>query len=301
MDVPTAHAGVPAPKGTLFLVATPIGNLEDISARALRVLREADLIAAEDTRVTRKLLSHFDIHTPLTAYHAHSSDARTVALLDKLRAGQNVALVSDAGTPCISDPGEEIVALAVAEGVRVEPLPGANAVLAALSASGLPTGRFVFEGFLPRNKSDLKERVFVISRETRTTILYEAPSRLVDTLLYLAKVCGETRRVCVGREITKKFEEFQRGTLAEVAAHYTETAPRGECVVVLAGASDDDEAVITANAAPNMEDLLRTALDAGVSPRDAARQIAVQTGRARNELYPIALRLRDETVLTNDA
>ena len=287
---------VPAPPGVLYLVATPIGNLEDITARALRVLREADLIAAEDTRVSRKLLAHFDIHTPLTAYHAHSSDGKTASLLEKLAAGQTIALITDAGMPCVSDPGEQIVADAIAQNIRVEPVPGANALLSALSASGLPTARFVFEGFLPRDKSDVRDRAHQIARETRTTILYEAPSRLTDTLLLLAKACGPNRRVCVAREITKKFEEFQRGTLSEVAAHYQATPPRGEFVVVLAGATTDDLAALSdgtpLNPGPDLEALLRAALESGVSPRDAARQVAAQTGTARNALYALALTLR---------
>ena len=283
--------------GVLYLVATPIGNLEDITARALRVLREADLIAAEDTRVSRKLLAHFDIHTPLTSYHAHSTENQTNALLEKLREGQSIALITDAGMPCISDPGEQIVADAIAHNIRVEPVPGANAALAALSASGLPTGRFVFEGFLPRDKSELRVRVAHIARETRTTVLYEAPSRLTDTLAALGKACGETRRVCVAREITKKFEEFQRGPLADVLAHYEDAPPRGECVIVVSGATDEELIALSdgppANAAPDNEALLRAAMEAGVSPRDAARQVAVQTGGARNALYALALKLRD--------
>ncbi len=284
----------PTPKGILYLVATPIGNLEDISARALRILREADVVAAEDTRVTRKLLSHFDIHTPLTAYHAHSGEGRTNALLERLLNGETIALVSDAGMPCISDPGADFVALAVDAGVRVEPIPGANAALSALSASGLPTGQFAFEGFLPRNKSDLRERLEQIAREPRTLIIYEAPHRLVETLNYLAKVCGPNRRACVGRELTKKFEEFQRGNLADIAAHYEETAPRGECVVVVEGATGDASDAVAAGSAPDAEALLRAALDAGTSPRDAARQLAVQLSKPRNELYALALKLRDE-------
>lgn len=272
--------------GTLFLVATPIGNLEDITARALRVLREADVVAAEDTRVSRKLLAHFDIHTPLISYHAHSSSGRQEALLARLLAGASVALISDAGTPCVSDPGAELVAEAAAAGVRIEPIPGASAPLAALIASGLPTGRFVFEGFLPRTKPDFRERVRQVATEERTTVLFEAPPRLLETLQALEKACGADRPACVGRELTKKFEEFVRGSLTEVIAHFQQTPPRGECVIVLGGAPPREEE------APDADALLRAALEKGLSPKDAARSVADTTGLAKNALYQRVLALR---------
>lgn len=280
---------VPTP-GVLFLVATPIGNLEDVTARALRVLREADLIAAEDTRVTRKLLAHFDIHTPLTSYHAHTSDEREESLLARLEAGAKVALVSDAGTPCISDPGAELVAEAARRNIRVEPIPGASALVAALIASGLPPARFVFEGFLPRT-NDRTERLREVAKERRTTVLYEAPQRLTDTLADLAKVCGPHRLCCVGREITKKFEEFARGSLAEVDAYFRQNAPRGECVVVLEGASDTVPA--DAPDTPDAETLARDLLSRGTRPRDAVREITEACGLPRNEAYALVQRLRD--------
>lgn len=255
-------------------------------------MREANVIAAEDTRVTRKLLSHFDIHTPLTSYHAHTTEAKSDSLLARLVAGESIALVTDAGTPCLSDPGLELVIAAIDAGIRVEPVPGASALLAGLVASGLPTGRFVFEGFLPRTKPDRRERLEAAARETRTVIFYEAPPRLVDLLDELAKVAGGERRVVVARELTKKFEEFKRGTLAEVAAHYRATPPRGECVVVMDGGPEtggNDGAD-----AADPETLLRTALQAGQSPRDAARAVAQMTGLPRNEVYAIVLRLQGE-------
>jgi 16S rRNA (cytidine1402-2'-O)-methyltransferase len=275
----------------LYLVATPIGNLEDITARALRVLREADLIAAEDTRVTRKLLAHFDIHTPLTAFHAHTSEAKGDALLEKLAGGAKVALVSDAGTPCISDPGAELVAAAIAAGVRVEPVPGPVAAVAALIASGLPTGRFAFEGFLPRT-NDRRDRLREVVREKRTVILYEAPHRLVEALDELRKAAGESRRVAVGRELTKKFEEFTRGTLAEVAAHYKANPPRGECVIVLEGAPAGTADEQDPPAADPMT-LVRDALARGLSPRDAAKEVAAAAGIGRNEAYALVQQARD--------
>jgi 16S rRNA (cytidine1402-2'-O)-methyltransferase len=275
--------------GVLYLIATPIGNLEDVTARALRVLREADLIAAEDTRVTRKLLAHFDIHTPLTSYHAHTSEGKADSLLEKLTAGASVALVSDAGTPCISDPGTELVAAAIEAGVRVEPVPGPSALLSALIASGLPSGRFAFEGFLPRT-NDRRERLNAVAAEPRTVVLYEAPTRLVETLEDLRKVSGEARRAVVARELTKKFEEFTRGTLTDVIAHYRANAPRGECVIVLEGAPERTDA----EEAPDAEGLLRAALIRGQSPRDAARDVARVTGLPRNEVYALVLRLQQE-------
>jgi 16S rRNA (cytidine1402-2'-O)-methyltransferase len=270
-------------------VATPIGNLEDVTARALRVLRECDRIAAEDTRVTRKLLAHFDIHTPLVAYHAHSGETKTGSLIDALRAGQHIALVSDAGTPLLSDPGAELVAAAAEAGIRVEPVPGPSALLAGLVASGLPTGRFVFEGFLPRTRGDRWERVAALAREPRTVVLYEAPPRLVETLQELAKAAGGDRRVVVGRELTKRFEEFRRGTLDDVTAHYEGNPPRGECVIVLEGApvTGDDSEI------DDPDVLLRSALARGQSPRDAARSVAQVTGLPRNDLYARLLRLAD--------
>ncbi len=281
---------VPSGPGILYLVATPIGNLEDITARALRIMREADVIAAEDTRVTRKLLSHFDIHTPLTSYHAHTSDEKSDSLVGKLKAGQTIALVSDAGTPAISDPGADLVAAAIAEGIRVEPIPGASAVISALIASGLPTGRFVFEGFLPRTKPDRRERLLVASRETRTVIFYEAPPRIRELLVDLLKVCAPNRRVVAAREVTKKFEEFVRGTLTEVQAHFAVHDPRGEFVVLLEGAGE--AYVPETEAAPDTETLLRAALESGLSARDAARDIAKQTGEPRNEVYALAVRIK---------
>ncbi|MBB6048836.1 16S rRNA (cytidine(1402)-2'-O)-methyltransferase [Armatimonas rosea] len=277
---------MPPRAGVLYLIATPIGNLEDITARALRLLGEVAVIAAEDTRVTRKLLAHFDIHTPLVSYHAHSTAGRQDALIARLLAGESVALVSDAGTPCVSDPGAELVVEAIAAGIRIDPIPGASAPLCALIASGLPPGRFVFEGFLPRTKPDFRERVRLVAREERTVVLFEAPPRLVETLKALAAACGDDRPASVGRELTKKFEEHVRGSLAEVIAHFTQTPARGECVIVLGGAPPQPEAE------PDADALLTQALDEGLSPKDAARRIADSTGLAKNALYRRALELR---------
>lgn len=276
--------------GTLYLVATPIGNLEDITARALRILRECHLIAAEDTRVTRKLLAHFDIHTPLTSYHAHSADTKEDHLITRLLEGTDIALVSDAGTPCVSDPGAELVAAAVAQGVRVEPIPGASASLCALIASGLPSARFVFEGFLPRT-NDRHERLTEIAAERRTSLLYESSPRLVDTLKDIAKVCGSDRPVAVARELTKKFEEFQRGTLLDVIAYYQENPPRGECVIVLSGATG-------ANPEAEVIDpltVIQAAFGRGLSAREAMREVMRIAGLSRNEAYALVQQLQESS------
>lgn len=283
----------PAPKvGTLFLVATPIGNLEDITARALRVLRESSVIAAEDTRVTRKLLAHFDIHTPLTAYHEHTTDARENALLDRLLRGESIALVSDAGTPAISDPGADLVALAIAHDVRVEPIPGACAAIAGVIGSGLPTGRWTFEGFLPRPKSDRRERLAEIAGESRTMIFYEGPHRLKETLSDLGKTFGPLRAACVAREVTKKFEEWVRGTLTEVSAHFDTNEPRGECVIIVAGRAEN-EAILNTPEAISPESLAQSALERGLTPKDAAREVATAIGISRNEAYALVQSLRN--------
>ena len=280
------------PIGVLYLVATPIGNLEDITARALRVLREVDAIAAEDTRVTRKLLAHFDIHTPLTSYHAHSSEQKSDYLLERLRAGERIALVADAGTPAVSDPGADLVAAAVAAGVRVEPIPGASAALAALVASGLPTGRFVFEGFLPRTKPDRRERLLTISREPRTVIVYEAPPRVTELLTDLIDACGPDRQVALARELTKRFEEFVRGSLAEALAHFTATPPRGEFALVLAGAPEGSVST-SSDDTIDIDTLIREALSRGDRPRDVAHRVAEITGESRNLVYARVLSLRE--------
>ena len=276
--------------GRLRLVATPIGNLEDITVRALRILRESHIVAAEDTRVTGKLLRHFDIDTRLISHHAHSGQEDIIQLITLLTQGNDVALVSDAGTPCISDPGSQLVRAAIDCGIIVEPIPGACAAIAAISASGLPTGQFTFEGFLPRS-SDLKERLKALATERRTMIIYESPHRLADTLSDLAEAFGASRQATVAREVTKLHESFIRGTLAECAEHYKAEPPRGECVIIVEGGTGDaperpDEVAV--------ETLLLDAMRAGKSTKEAAREVANKTGLARRELYAIALKIQPD-------
>jgi 16S rRNA (cytidine1402-2'-O)-methyltransferase len=276
--------------GRLRLVATPIGNLEDITVRALRILRESHIVAAEDTRVTGKLLRHFEIDTRLISHHAHSGQEDIIQLITLLTQGNDVALVSDAGTPCISDPGSQLVRAAIDCGIVVEPIPGACAAIAAISASGLPTGQFTFEGFLPRS-SDLKERLKALATERRTMIIYESPHRLADTLSDLAEAFGASRQATVAREVTKLHESFIRGTLAECAEHYKAEPPRGECVIIVEGGTGDaperpDEVAV--------ETLLLDAMRAGKSTKEAAREVANKTGLGRRELYAIALKLQPD-------
>ena len=234
----------PAP-GTLYLVGTPIGNVEDLSPRALRVLREVDVLAAEDTRHTNQLLGRFGIHRPLVSYHDHNKDARTPELVGRLRDGASVAIVSDAGSPGISDPAFTLVRAAVRESLPVIPIPGASSVLCALEVSGLPTDRFAFEGFLPRKAGRRRARIEELRADPRTLIFFESPHRLAAALRDLRDGLGD-RRASVSRELTKRFEETRRGTLSELAAWAEEKTPRGEFVLVVAGEPRRAEAERTA-------------------------------------------------------
>ena len=287
--------------GTLYIVATPIGNLEDITLRALRLLKEADLVAAEDTRHTRALLSHFEIGTPLVAYHQHSEAGRTENLVRQLTEGRTIALVTDAGTPGVSDPGVELVRAALAAQILVVPIPGASAALCALVGSGLPPARFAFEGFLPRTKGPRRAKLAALARvETRTLIFYESPQRIAETLKEMADAFGPTRPAAVGRELTKKFEEFVRGSLEEVAAHFAAHAARGEITVIiqgLAGDSDDEVALDIPEPGPvDVPTALRAALEAGLSERDAVRQVSTDFKLSRRDVYAEMLALKNEAV-----
>jgi len=226
--------------GILYLVATPIGNLEDMTVRAIRMMKEADYIAAEDTRNTKRLCNYFEIDTPLISYHEHNLEFGGEKLLGLLRDGKNIALVSDAGLPCISDPGADIVAKAVAENLSVVPIPGANAALSALIASGLSTLSFTFYGFLPRQKKERKAALEKIQYNKETMLFYEAPHRLKETLKDAQLVLGSTRKVALAREVTKKFEEFVRGTLEEVLAWAESEEIRGEFVLVIDGSTEEN-------------------------------------------------------------
>jgi 16S rRNA (cytidine1402-2'-O)-methyltransferase len=226
--------------GILYVVPTPVGNMEDMTLRAIRILKESDLVLAEDTRTSSVLLKHFDIHNSLMSHHKFNEHGTAAGIVERLKAGQQIALISDAGTPGISDPGFYLVREAVAAGITVQTLPGATAFVPALVSSGLPDDRFCFEGFLPVKKGR-QTRLNFLKEETRTMIFYESPYRLLKTLQQFAEFFGDDRKVSVCREISKVHEESVRGTLAEVIAHFTETEPRGEIVIVLAGYNNNDK------------------------------------------------------------
>jgi 16S rRNA (cytidine1402-2'-O)-methyltransferase len=270
--------------GTLYVVATPIGNLEDITLRALSVLREAALVLAEDTRHTRVQLGRHGIAKTPLSLHAHNESARTQQVLAVLAGGQAVALVSDAGTPLVSDPGERLVARAIADGHRVVPVPGPSAVLAALIASGLPAETFTFVGFLPRRAGERSRRLAALATRPETLVLFESPRRVGGLLAELAEAFGE-RRACLARELTKLHEEAARGTLAELAAKYADGA-RGEVTLVVEGARSGALEPATADA---LRERVRALLAAGLSARDLASQLARETGAPRRAVYTLAL------------
>ena len=274
--------------GMLYLCATPIGNLGDITYRAVEMLRTADVIAAEDTRHTRGLLAHYDIHTPMTSYHEHNKEEKGVELIARMRAGETVVCVSDAGLPGIADPGGDLARRAIAEGIPVTPLPGANAALSALICAGLPLDGFTFVGFLPRKEKKRGELLARIAAYPETLIFYEAPHRLRETLAALTAKLGAERRACAARELTKKFEELRRTTLGDLLAHYREHEPRGEFVLIVAGA---DESAVVADAAEEMSLTERYAahIAKGLDKKEAMRRTAQELGISRRDVYQALL------------
>ncbi len=280
--------------GTLFLCATPIGNLEDITFRVLRVLKEADLIAAEDTRNSKKLLTHFEIHTPLTSYHEYNRVEKAHELVDQLLAGKNIALITDAGTPGISDPGEVLVQFALEHGITVTGLPGASASVTALSVSGQSTRRFAFEGFLPREKKERRSRIQELKEETRTIVLYESPHHLAKTLTELLETLGD-RSLTICRELTKKYEEIRITTLSDVVNYYNDNEPRGEYVLVLAGADPDvlREKELEQYKGLSMEAHVAQYEAAGMDRKEAMKAVARDRGIGKREVYQ-ALQERDQ-------
>lgn len=272
--------------GTLYLCATPIGNLEDMTFRAVRVLREADLIAAEDTRNSLKLLNHFDIQTPMTSYHEYNKYDKGRKLVEKLLEGKDVALITDAGTPGISDPGEELVSMCHEAGITVTAVPGAVACITALTISGLPTRRFAFEAFLPSDKKEREAVLDALEKEQRTIVLYEAPHRLVKTLKLLAERLGE-RRVSVCRELTKRHETVYRSTLPAAAAHYEETPPKGECVIVVQGLTrrEAEEEERQRWMDMSIEEHMEYYLSQGLDKKEAMKRTAKDRGVQKREIY----------------
>ena len=276
----------PSAAGTLYLCATPIGNLGDITERVLRTLEEVDLIAAEDTRNTLRLLNHFGIKKPLTSYHEYNKFTKAEELITKLHNGQNIAVVTDAGTPAISDPGEVIAAMCIEQGIKVTSLPGACALITALTMSGMPARRFCFEGFLPTDKKERRYILEQLKREERTTILYEAPHHLRGTLQELYDNLGE-RRITLCRELTKKFEEALPMSLSSAIVYYSGTEPRGEYVLVLAGA---DRAALEEEKREKFEEMtleehMAMYTDQGLSRKEAMKKVAADRGVSKRDIY----------------
>ncbi|HWR60913.1 MAG TPA: 16S rRNA (cytidine(1402)-2'-O)-methyltransferase [Clostridia bacterium] len=274
--------------GILYLCATPIGNLEDITLRCIRVLGEADIIAAEDTRQTVKLLKRYELHKPLISYHEHNKYEKGEELVELLKSGKNIALVSDAGMPAISDPGEELVKLCIENAIEVIPIPGPTASLTALIVSGLPTARFCFEGFLPTNKKEKRERLNRLSTETRTIILYEAPHRLLETLEDIKAQLGD-RKISVSREITKKFEETVRASISEVIGIFRERTVKGEFVLVIEGLNEKELVDIELKKWDNItiEEHIRMYMGQGADKKEAIRKVAEDRKLPKKEIYKI--------------
>lgn len=273
---------------TLYLVATPIGNLQDISPRALETLRAVSLIAAEDTRTAKQLLNYFDIHTPVTSFFEHSKQNKIEHILEALEKN-NVAVISEAGTPGVNDPGYELVREALARGHRVSPIPGASAVLTALVASGINAGAFYYVGFLPREPQGRRKFLRELVHERDTIVAFETPHRLRDALKDLENIFGATRKICVARELTKMFEEFQRGTIAEVREYFEKNEPRGEFALIIAGAGELREIREIWDDARVMKEM-RALLRKGVPRTEAVKRIARASGRERRAVYELSLK-----------
>jgi 16S rRNA (cytidine1402-2'-O)-methyltransferase len=275
--------------GTLYVVGTPIGNLEDMTFRAVRMLQSVDLIAAEDTRHTGKLLQHFQVKTPQISYHDHNRLSRIPELINRLQAGLSIALVTDAGMPGISDPGYELVKACAEAEILVVPIPGVSAVITGLSASGLVSDRFCFEGFLPAKEKDRRAALEVLQTEVRTMIFYEAPHRVLKTLQDMALVWGRDRQIVLARELTKLHEEFWRGTVEAAIALYTTRDPQGEFTLIVAGFQREDSPLSESVLKAELQNLIAQ----GLSRSDASRQLAQQTSLPKRQLYQLALQLED--------
>lgn len=282
----TAH-GWAVMAGLLYIVATPIGNLEDITLRALRVLKEVDLIAAEDTRHTQTLLRHYGINTPLTSYHEHNERSKAPSLVERLTKGENIALVSDAGTPAISDPGYRLVVEAVRNSIQIIPIPGASALAAALSAGGVPTARFAFEGFLPAKKQERKTTLEALKREARTLVFYEAPHRLKESLSDILQIFGD-REIVIARELTKLHEEFLRGAASALIERLAERAVKGEVTILVHGSAGEPEI---------SEDQLRAEIvrliESGSGVKEIAETLSARHGLAKREIYRLGLEVKN--------
>lgn len=278
--------------GTLYLCATPIGNLEDITYRVLRTLKEVDLIAAEDTRNSIRLLNHFEIKTPMTSYHEYNKIDKAYQLVTKMREGKNIALITDAGTPGISDPGEDIVRICYEEGIPVTSLPGAAACITALTMSGLPTRRFAFEAFLPKDKKEHQAVLEELKTETRTIIIYEAPHHLVRTLQELSDALGGDRRLTICRELTKRHEEKLQMTLADSLSYYEVNEPRGEYVLIIAGRSREEmkKEEQAGWEALSLEEHMAHYESQGIDRKEAMKRVAKDRGVSKRDIYQALLK-----------
>ena len=273
--------------GTLYIVGTPIGNLEDTTFRAIKTLQEVDLIAAEDTRHTSKLLQHFQILTPQLSYHQHNEQSRIPELIEKLNQGKAIALVTDAGMPAISDPGYELVKVCVEANISVVPIPGVTASITALCASGLPTNKFIFIGFLPTKIKLREEQLEKLSNSLETIVLYESPYRLLQTLEDLAKILGGNRKIVLARELTKLHEEFWRGTVGQAIIHYQNNQPKGEFTLVIAGAEPELPVLSEDTIKQELQELFAQ----GISRSQASRQLSQKINLSRRKIYQIALKI----------
>ncbi len=282
--------------GVLYIVGTPIGNLEDMTFRGVRILQSVDFIAAEDTRHTGKLLKHFQINTPQISYHEHNRHSRIPELLKQLQQGIAIALVTDAGMPGISDPGYELVKACTENGITVVPIPGAVAAITALSASGLSTEKFVFEGFLSAKAKQRRSHLEQLKSEERTLIFYESPHRLRSTLQDIKEIFGEDRQIVLARELTKMYEEFWRGTIAGACSYYEQKIPIGEYTLVVAGNSPTQRLFTQEELTHELE----TIMNQGISPSQASRQLAASTSLPRRELYQLALSLKNSDYQIQD-
>ncbi|OJV62294.1 MAG: 16S rRNA (cytidine(1402)-2'-O)-methyltransferase [Clostridiales bacterium 38-18] len=274
--------------GKLYLCGTPIGNLEDITFRALRILKEVDVVYAEDTRHSIRLLNHFEISKPLHSYHEHNQEKAGKEIIEKIKNGDQIALITDAGMPGISDPGHDLVKLCITEEIPFEVVPGVTAFTTALVGSGLPTDRFAFEGFLSRDKKQKKQILERIKRETRTLIFYESPHRFKDTLKQMFDILGE-REVVVARELTKKFEEYRHGSFESLIAYYSENEIRGEIVLIVSGSAEGEEAEVSFDPEISIEAHVNSFVEGGMDKKEAMKKVAVLRGLKKSEVYKALL------------
>ncbi len=278
--------------GKLYLCPTPIGNLEDITLRTINTLKSVDLIAAEDTRVSKKLLNHLEINIPITSYYEHNKREKGSYLIEKLKDGLNIAVITDAGMPGISDPGEDLVQLCIKESISIEVLPGPCAFATALVGSGLPTGRFAFEGFLTTNKKNRLEHLESLKEDMRTLIFYEAPHKLLNTLKDMLTVFGD-RKIVLARELTKKFEEYYRTTLTDAINYYEETPPRGEFVLIVSGADPEEIKHIHLASLPSAEELIKKYSAEGMRAKELTKRVAEELKQPKRDIYDLYLQLKN--------